>query len=59
MKRSLYFNPDINKISECNYRFVYDIKRLFQQYFSYIVAVSFIGGGNQSTQRKSLTVTSH
>ena len=24
----------------------------FQQYFSYIVAVSFIGGGNQSTQRK-------
>ena len=34
---------------------------LFQQYFSYIVAVSYIGGGNQSTQwkpttcRKSLT----
>ena len=24
----------------------------FQQYFSYIVSVSFIGGGNQSTQRK-------
>jgi hypothetical protein len=24
----------------------------FQQYFSYIVAVSFIGGGNQSTRRK-------
>jgi len=27
----------------------------FQQYFSYIVAVSFIGGGNRSTPRKSLT----
>jgi hypothetical protein len=27
----------------------------FQQYFNYIVAVSFIGGGNWSTQRKSLT----
>jgi hypothetical protein len=24
----------------------YGIKRHFQQYFSYIVAVSFIGGGN-------------
>ena len=24
----------------------------FQQYFSYIVAVSFIGGGNQSSWRK-------
>ena len=27
----------------------------FQQYFSYIVAVSFIGGGNRSTRRKPLT----
>jgi hypothetical protein len=27
----------------------------FQQYFSYIVAVSFIGGGNRSTQRKPPT----
>jgi hypothetical protein len=25
---------------------VYGVKRHFQQYFSYIVAVSFIGGGN-------------
>jgi hypothetical protein len=24
----------------------------FQQYFSYIIAVSFIGGGNRSTRRK-------
>ena len=37
------------------------VKRHFQQYFSYIVAVSFIGGGNQRTRskppicRKSLT----
>ena len=28
---------------------------VMQQYFSYIVAVSFIGGGNQSTQRKPQT----
>ena len=27
----------------------------FQQYFSYIVEVSFIGGGNQGTQRKTQT----
>jgi len=26
-----------------------------QQYFSYILAVSFIGGGNQSTRRKQPT----
>jgi hypothetical protein len=25
---------------------VYGVKRHFQQYFSYIVVVSFIGGGN-------------
>jgi hypothetical protein len=34
---------------------VYGVLRHFQQYFSYIVAVSFIGGGNQSTRRKPLT----
>ena len=28
---------------------VYDASRHFQQYFSYIVAVSFIGGGNRRT----------
>jgi hypothetical protein len=27
----------------------------FQQYFSYIVAASFIGGGNRSTRHKALT----
>jgi hypothetical protein len=30
-------------------------KRNFPQYFSYIVAVSFIGGGNRSTPRKQPT----
>ena len=34
---------------------VHGVKRHFQQYFSYIVAVSFIGGGNRSTRRKSPT----
>jgi hypothetical protein len=35
----------------------YSVLRHFQQYFSYIVAVNFIGGGNQRkplTCRKSL-----
>ena len=32
--------------------------RHFQQYFSYIVAVSFIGGGNRSTGRKPPTCLS-
>jgi len=31
---------------------IYGVARHFLQYFSYIVAVSFIGGGNQITQRK-------
>jgi hypothetical protein len=30
-------------------------QRHFQQYFSYIVAVSFIGGGSQGTWRKPPT----
>ena len=29
----------------------YGVKCQFQQYFSYIVAFSFIGGGNLSTQK--------
>jgi len=33
----------------------YGIQRHFQQYFSYIVVVSFIGGGNRSTRRKPPT----
>jgi hypothetical protein len=31
----------------------YGVYRHFQQYFSYFVVVSFIGGENQSTWRKS------
>ena len=34
---------------------VYGVKRHFQQCFSYIVAVSFIGGGKRSTRRKPPT----
>ena len=32
---------------------VYGVHRHFQHYFSYIVAISFIGGGNRSTRRKT------
>ena len=34
---------------------VYGVKRHFQQYLSYIVTVSFIGGKNRSTRTKPLT----
>jgi len=34
---------------------VYGFYRHFQQYFSYIVVVSFIGGGNWSTRWKPPT----
>jgi hypothetical protein len=33
----------------------YGDSRHFQKYFSYIVVVSFIGGGNRSTKRKPPT----
>ena len=33
----------------------YGIYHRFQQYFSYIMAISFIDGGNQSIWRKPLT----
>jgi len=33
----------------------YGVQRHFQQYFSYIVTVSFIGGWNRSTRRKPPT----
>jgi hypothetical protein len=39
---------------------VYGVSRRFQQYFSFIVAVSFIvGGKNRRTRRKSPPVASH
>ena len=34
--------------------FFYGVECHFPQYFSYIVAVSFIGDGNQRTRRKPL-----
>jgi hypothetical protein len=37
----------------------YGVYHNFQQYFNYTVAVSFIGEGNQSTQRKPLTNFNH
>ena len=39
----------------CIYDAFYDfgVKRHFQRYFSYIVAISFIGGGNRSTLEKT------
>jgi len=33
----------------------YGVLHHFQQYFSYIVTVSFIGGGNRTTRRKPPT----
>jgi hypothetical protein len=50
--------PSANKGDEGKLLFIlikeeedYGFKSHFQQYFSYIVAVSFIGERNQSTQR--------
>jgi len=40
--------------SSTSYDYDYGVSRHFQQYFSYIVAVSFIGGGNRSPPRKPL-----
>jgi len=34
---------------------IYGVYRHFQKYYSYIVTVSLIGGGNRSTRRKSPT----
>jgi hypothetical protein len=34
---------------------LYGVLRNFQQYFSYIVAVRFTGGGNRSIRRKPPT----
>ena len=37
----------------------YGAERLFQQYFSCMVAVNFIGGGNPNTWRKHRSDASH
>ena len=46
---------DIKIIYQDEKRGGYGVQRYFQQYFSYIVAISFTGGENRSTQRKLLT----
>ena len=35
---------------------VYGVQHHFQQYLSYIVVVSFIGGGNKRTRRKPIYI---
>jgi len=37
----------------------YCVSQHFQQYSNYILTISFIGGGNRSTQIKPPTATSH
>ena len=61
--RSTVLMQNINLVFASTYSsfMVYCVLRHFQQYFSYIVAVSYISGGNRSTRgeppicRKSLT----
>jgi hypothetical protein len=60
--RKIHFFPQTTKTSIHEYKwihsndvYVYGVLRHFQQYFSYIVAVSFIVWGKGSTLRKPLT----
>jgi hypothetical protein len=39
--------------------YAYGVERNFQQHFSYMVAISFIGRGNWSARKKHLPVASH
>ena len=50
----IYFLSLVKNCFRLLFRF-YGVQRHFQQYFSYIVVVSFIDGGNQSTQWKPTT----
>ena len=52
---SLSHNPSSLRSLFCLFVYFDGVQRHFQQYFSYIVAVSFIGGENRRTQRKSPT----
>jgi hypothetical protein len=56
---SLFHSFTVKGINyEFDYGKGYDVERHFQQYFSYMVAVSFIGGGNRRkppTSHQSLT----
>ena len=50
-----YFYELENTCNRCPFQCIglgYGVKRHFQQYFRYIMAVSFIGGGNRSLRRK-------
>jgi len=51
-----YFKESLTEDNNEYYVCLFDSgSRHFQQYFSYIVAVSFIGGGNQRTRGKPPT----
>ena len=51
----IYYFPTVC-LFVCLFDYVF---RYFQQYISYIVEFSFIGGGNRRTRRKPSTVASH
>jgi len=51
----LYGHCRLNRIKLWIYIYIYIQRERERQYFSYIVAISFIGGGNRSTQRKPQT----
>ena len=44
-----WWRKPVNNISAISQRSVLEVEETSQQYFSYIIAVSFRGGGNQST----------
>jgi hypothetical protein len=48
-----------SKCVQVRFDLVYDVYCHFQQYFSYIVMVSFIGAGNCSTGENHQPVASH
>ena len=50
-----FYFPYLSLLNDFLRAWAYGVWRHFQQYFSYIVAVSFISGGNQSARRKPLT----
>ena len=49
------FQPRLGQTKEYKIGLGYGVYRHFQQYCSYIVAVSFIGGVKRSTRRKPPT----
>ena len=57
-----YLHLKFNDNSNCDFfKIIYRVRAMVfnatfnQQYFSYIVALSFTGGGNRSTRRKPTT----